>query len=455
MRKLASVLLAFMVIVSCTTDGLVRVAAPKRPAGQEDMVGFAAPTLDTVRIGFVGLGMRGPDAVRRMTYIEGTRTVALCDLRQDRIDYSQQILSGRGCPAAAEYCGDEGWRQLCERDDIDLVYICTDWESHAEIALYAMQHGKHCAIEVPAAVSLEQCWALVNASEQTRKHCMMLENCCYDYFELTALNMAQKGLFGEIVHAEGAYIHNLDIFWDEYWNNWRLEFNRTHRGDWYPTHGLGPVCQALDIHRGDRMTRLVCMDTQSFNGKKTWKKKFGEDVDFANGDFTTTMIATEKGKTILLEHDVLTPRPYNRLYSLTGTEGFASKYPVQGFMVNSQAAPEGVIDIENLNAHSFVPAQTRDRLMQVYKHPLLEYYEQDALEVGGHGGMDYIMDARLIYCLRNGLPLDMDVYDLAEWSCIGALSQISLENGCAPVEFPDFTRGSWNKVQGFSHAFAQ
>ncbi len=453
MKRLICLLAGVLALVSCSNENIIKVDCPKRPAGQEDMVGFAAPALDTVRIGFVGLGMRGPDAVRRMTYIEGARTVALCDLRQDRIDYSQQILSGRGCPAAAEYCGENGWKELCEREDIDLVYICTDWESHARIALYAMEQGKHCAIEVPAAVSLEQCWELINASEKTRKHCMMLENCCYDYFELTALNMAQKGLFGEIVHAEGAYIHNLDMYWDEYWNNWRLEFNRTHRGDWYPTHGLGPVCQALNIHRGDRMTRLVSMDTDSFNGKKTWKQKHGEDVDFANGDFTTTLIATEKGKTILLEHDVLTPRPYSRLYSLTGTEGYANKYPIQGFMINSQAAPEGEIDIENLNAHSFVPDDVRQKLMQVYKHPLLEYYEQEARRVGGHGGMDYIMDARLIYCLRNGLPLDMDVYDLAEWSCIGELSQISLENGCAPVEFPDFTRGSWNKVQGYRHAF--
>jgi len=323
------------------------------------------------------------------------------------------------------------------------------------MAKYAMECGKHAAVEVPAAPSLAELWDLINTSERTRKHCMMLENCVYDFFELTTLNMAQKGLFGEIIHAEGGYIHTLDEFWDMYWSDWRMRFNRENRGDVYPTHGIGPVCQALNIHRGDRMTRLVSMDTHSWRGKELWEKKYGPipdgEPDFQNGDHTMTMIQTEKGKTILIEHDVMTPRPYDRLYQLTGTKGFANKYPVQGFMFSADGTGAPV-EVENLSAHKFVPDAVRDKLLEEYKHPITRELEESAKRVGGHGGMDYIMDYRLIYCLRNGLPLDMDVYDLAEWSCLVELSRISLEHGGAPVEIPDFTRGAWNKQQGLSFA---
>ena len=446
---------------------MIRTDIPERPAGQEDMIGFAAPPLDTVRIGFIGLGMRGPGAVERMCQIDGTKIVALCDFEQDRAEAAAGILERFGRPEAALYYGSEdAWKRLCERDDIDLVYIATDWKSHAKMAIYAMEHGKHTAIEVPAAMSLDEIWSLINVSERTRRHCMQLENCVYDFFELTTLNMAQHGLFGEILHGEGAYIHNLDEFWDEYWHDWRLLYNRDHRGDVYPTHGLGPVCQAMDIHRGDKMNVLVSMDTRAVNGKEYYEKHRGEDApDFRNGDHTMTMIRTEKGKTIMIQHDVVNPRPYNRLYQLTGTKGFANKYPVEGYMVDfskagdlapdsDSAAGEGKVDIENLSAHSFVPEEVKDALMAKYRHPIQKELEQTAKKVGGHGGMDYIMDYRLIYCLRNGLPLDMDVYDLAEWCCLTELTAISIENGNAPVEVPDFTRGGWNNVQGYRHAFA-
>ena len=446
---------------------MIRTEVPERPAGQEDMIGFAAPPLDTVRIGFIGLGMRGPGAVERMCQIDGTKIVALCDFEQDRAEAAAGILERFGRPEAALYYGSEdAWKRLCERDDIDLVYIATDWKSHAKMAIYAMEHGKHAAIEVPAAMSLDEIWSLINVSERTRRHCMQLENCVYDFFELTTLNMAQHGLFGEILHGEGAYIHNLDEFWDEYWHDWRLLYNRDHRGDVYPTHGLGPVCQAMDIHRGDKMNVLVSMDTRAVNGKEYYEKHRGEAApDFRNGDHTMTMIRTEKGKTIMIQHDVVNPRPYNRLYQLTGTKGFANKYPVEGYMVDfskagdlasdsDSAAGEGKVDIENLSAHSFVPEEVKDALMAKYRHPIQKELEQTAKKVGGHGGMDYIMDYRLIYCLRNGLPLDMDVYDLAEWCCLTELTAISIENGNAPVEVPDLTRGGWNKVQGYRHAFA-
>lgn len=429
---------------------------PKRPAGQQDMIAFAAPKIKTVRVGFIGLGMRGPGAVERFTHIPGTEIVALCDIRPDRVEASQKILDKAGVKRAAGYSGEEeSWKKLIERNDLDLIYIATDWTRHVPMALYAMEKGKHVAVEVPAAMNMKDIWALINTSEKTRKHCMMLENCVYDFFELTTLNMAQQGLFGEILHTEGSYIHNLADFWTSYYNNWRLDYNQKHRGDVYPTHGIGPACQALDIHRGDKMNYLVSMDTKAVNGPAVWKKINGKDPEnYANGDHTMTMIRTEKGKTIQIQHNVVTPRPYSRMYQLTGTKGFANKYPVEGYALEPEQVTSDVTpNHEDLNSHGFVPQTVKQALMKKYKHPIQIELEEQAKKVGGHGGMDFIMDYRLVYCLQNGLPLDMDVYDLAEWSCLTELSAMSIENNSAPVAIPDFTRGGWNKIKGFRHAF--
>jgi len=447
--------------VGCTPEPapkILRTPVPERPAGVEDVVGLRCAPLDTVRVGFIGLGMRGPGAVERFTHIDGTRIVALCDIRPERVAVAQNILTEAGLPAAAEYSGEEdSWKALCERDDIDLVYIATDWVHHAPMALYAMEHGKHAAIEVPAAMSLDEIWALIDASERTRLHCIQLENCVYDFFELTTLNMAQQGVFGEILHVEGAYIHNLEDFWPAYWNDWRMQYNRTHRGDVYPTHGLGPACQLLDIHRGDKMNYLVAMDTRAVSAPEYLEKRTGEKVDdFRNGDHTMTMIRTERGHTIQIQHDVVSPRPYSRMYQLTGTKGFANKYPIEGYALRPEQVSEDVTpDLENLSSHGFVPEEVKQALMRKYKHPIQVELEETARKVGGHGGMDFIMDYRLVYCLRNGLPLDMDVYDLAEWCCLGELTALSLENGSMPVEVPDFTRGAWNKLDGYRHAMAE
>lgn len=432
-------------------DGVIVFDEPAPAKGQEDMLLFAADPIDTVRTGFIGLGMRGPDAVRRFTYIDGAKVVALCDLEADRVAKSQEILAGRGKPAAAEYSGEDGWKQLCERDDIDLVYICTNWQTHVEMAVYAMECGKHVAVEVPAAMSVAECWRLVDTSERTRKHCMMLENCVYDFFELTCLNMAQQGLFGEVLHAEGAYIHNLEPFWDYYHDNWRLDFNQKHSGDVYATHGFGPDCQVLNIHRGDKLEYLVSMDTKSVVGLEVAKEKMGVDT-FANGDQTSTLVKTRNGKTVLIQHNVYTPRPYDRMYQLVGTKGFADKYPNSAFAFEPDQIADAAAEYDNLSSHSYVPREVRDSLMAKYKHPIAKEIEEKAREVGGHGGMDFIMDYRLVWCLRNGKPLDMDVYDAAEWSCLGELTAASIANGSKPVKIPDFTRGRWNKVDGLKLA---
>ena len=463
------VMLMLLSVTACNNSsknsdsaGMVIVTeVPERPAGQKDVLGLITPKLDTVRVGFIGLGMRGPGAVERFTHIPGTKIVALCDLYEERVEKTQAILDRAGLPRAAAYSGsEEAWKELVQRDDIDMVYIATDWKRHADMMVYAMEQGKHVACEVPAAMTLDEIWTVVNTAEKTQKHAMQLENCVYDYFELTTLNMAQQGLFGEVLHAEGAYIHNLSDFWGYYEGDWRMQYNKEFRGDVYATHGMGPAAQALDIHRGDKMNTLVAMDTKPANIPEYLIEERGMDPDsahqFANGQHTMTMIRTEKGKTIHIQHDVASPRPYSRMYQVSGTRGFASKYPTPGYALEAEMVDESVTpDHENLNAHSFVSADVRDALMDKYKHRIHRELEEKAKEVGGHGGMDFIMDYRLVYCLQNGLPLDMDVYDLAEWCSLAELSRISIENGSAPVEVPDFTRGNWNRVEGFRHAFTE
>lgn len=463
MKKIFSItVLATLLFAGCCNDcgksRVIKTAVPERPAGQADMVAYAAPAIDTVRVGFIGLGMRGPGAVERFIHIPGTKIVALCDLLPENVAKCQKMLEKAGLPAAAEYTdAEDAWKELCERDDIDLVYIATDWKHHARMGVYAMKQGKHTAIEVPSAMTLDEIWTLIDTSERTRKHCMQLENCVYDFFEMNTLNMAQQGLFGEVLHVEGSYIHNLKDFWPYYWNNWRLDYNHENRGDVYATHGMGPACQLLDMHRGDRMTTLVAMDTKAVCAPDYIEQTTGvRPNDFKNGDHTMTMIRTANGKTIHIQHDVVTPRPYSRMYQLTGTKGFANKYPVQGYALEpEQIALSEMPDHENLSSHGFLSPEQQAELTEKYMHPIIREVGDFARKVGGHGGMDFIMDYRMIYCLRNGLPLDMDVYDMAEWCCLAPLTALSIENDSAPVEVPDFTRGAWNRVKGFRHAFAE
>ncbi len=450
-------------------NGRVTTHVPERQSGQLPALGLRTSKLPVVRVGFVGLGMRGSDAVERWTHIPGIQVVALCDYEVQRADACQQALEKASMPRAAVYHGEKGYEELCARNDLDLVYIATDWVHHFPVARCALEHGKHVAVEVPSAMNLHEIWALIDLVEQKRLHCMILENCCYDFFELNSLSMAQQGVFGEVIYAQGAYRHELSPYWDKYWNGdpndrlqWRLRYNKDHRGDVYPTHGLGPIAQVMNIHRGDRMETLVAMDTRSFNGRQLVKDRTGEDVEFRNGDHTTTLIRTAQGKVLEIHHNVMTPQPYNRMYQLTGTEGFANKYPREGYAVQGrwlktaekhyEAAESQKYD--QLTGHSYLTEEQNRMLVERFTSPLVTRYEKKAKEVGGHGGMDFIMDSRLVYCLQNGLPLDMDIYDLAEWCCLAELGAISMDNGNLPVEVPDFTRGYWQEQQGYRHAFA-
>lgn len=447
-------------------EGTIVIDTPTRPAGQESALGLTVPAMQTVRVGFVGLGMRGPWAVMRFCNIPGVQIVALCDYEAERAEACQKYLREKGLPPADIYSGATGYEDLCKRPDIDLVYVATDWDHHFPVAKCAMINGKNTAIEVPSAMNLEQCWELINLTEQTRKHCMVLENCCYDYYEMNALNMAQAGVFGEIISAEGAYIHNLDPYWDQYWKNpdgsdnydlhWRMKYNMENRGDVYATHGLGPVAQCLDIHRGDRFTTLVAMDTKSVHGKEWVAKKTGKECkEYRNGDQTTTLMRTANGKMVQIQHNVMTPQPYNRLFKLIGMKGYATKYPEEHFALTGDAVKSTgmATRMDDLSGHSFISQEAQDELVAKYYHPILKKYGELGREMG-HGGMDFIMDSRLVYCLQNGLPLDMDVYDLAEWCCLAELGSLSMDHNCAAVEFPDFTRGGWNKTQGYRHAYA-
>ena len=383
--------------------------------------------IECVRIGFVGLGVRAKRAVHRMMHIEGCEVVALCDLVDENINEAIGIITENGHTTPATFTGKEGWKQLCELPDMDLVYICTDWTSHADITVYAMQQGKHVATEVPAATSVADCWRLVDTAEQTGRHCIMLENCCYDEFELCVLNMAQKGLLGEIIHTEGSYLHDLreristNDNGKRKWSNWQVNFMNCHNGNPYPTHGLGPIALAMNINRGDRMKSIVSVSSMRVG-----------DMEGLNGTMNSSVITTEKGKTILVQHCISLPRPYSRSFLVSGTEGFAQKYPVETFAF----AP----DSENALIGDKCTA-----IMEEHCHPFVKEYKQRGVELCGRRWIDYAMDCRLIHCLRNGLPLDMNVYDAALWSCLVELTDISCNNGGMPVEIPDFTRGRWRK----------
>lgn len=410
-----------------------------RPGSQVfNMSGYAAPRLDKVRIGFIGLGSRGPGHVRSMSYIEGVDIRALCDVVPAEVEKTRKLIEPSGFKPAL-YSGDpEGWKKMCERDDIDLVYICTPWNMHAEMCIYAMEQGKHVAVEVPAAITVDECWQLVETSEKTRKHCMMMENCCYDFFELLTLNMARQGFFGDIVHGEGAYIHNLlgsNFNKESYWEMWRLEENSTRRGNLYPTHGLGPICQIMDINRGDRINFLVSVMSADFQMNKTAKNLAETDSFYKKyvdrkyrGNMTTTTILTEKGRTIMIQHDVSSPNVYSRIHKVSGTKAAALKYPLPAKI----SIGDEWVDDNEMKA-----------LEEKYTPPIVKKVGELAKQVGGHGGMDFLENWRLIDCLRNGLPLDQDVYDAALWSAIAPLSEWSVESRSYPVPVPDFTRGAW------------
>ena len=413
------------------------------PAAGGAMATFAAPALRKVRVGCVGLGARGSGAVHRISQIPGVEVAAICDIRPEAVAAQQKWLSKNKKPAAKEFIGAEAWKALCQWDGIDVVYNTTPWALHVPVALAAMRGGKHVFTEVPSAFTVDQCWELVETSEQTKRHCMQLENCCYGEIEMLAFNICHLGLLGELKHGEGAYIHDLRSYnLTGYYNNWRLRWNIPHKGNQYPTHGLGPICQYMDINRGDRFDYLVSLESQptgfatlareTIKNADDWRRK----ADIQMGDMNTTLIKTVKGRSIMVQHDVASPRPYSRINLISGTKGMLCDYPYR-------LAVEGK---PGAGAHGFddkLAAEWREK----YKHPLWKRAGEIAKKVGGHGGMDFLMDLRWAFCLQNGLPLDMNVYDLASWCSLCELTEKSVRNRSNSVDVPDFTRGGWKTTK--------
>jgi hypothetical protein len=400
-----------------------------------NMNNYAAPAIDLVRIGFIGVGSRGRGHVRRLRSIEGTEIRAICDVDEGALN---RMLEDFDEPVDTYTGSEDAWKELCERDDLDFIVNAAPWELHAPICIYAMEQGKHTATEIPAAHSLEECWKMVETSERTKKHCMIMENVCYGEFELTTLNMVREGYFGDLIHAEGAYIHQLmthNFSKNGYYDMWRYRENASRNGNLYPMHGLGSIAQSLGINYGDQMKYMVSVSSDDFMMQKKTRELAETDSffeDFVDNEFrgnmNTSIIKTFNGRTIMLQHDVTSPRVYSRIHLLSGTEGVARGYPEPRIAKSHN----GWLDQEEFDA-----------VMEEYKPEIIKRAGEMARRMGGHGGMDSLMTWRMIDCLRNGIPMDIDVYDAASWTSVIMLSEWSVANDGTPIHFPDFTAGAW------------
>ena len=399
---------------------------------------FAAAPIELVRIGYVGIGGMGSAHVNNLLKVPGCRITAVCDVNPERTDWAVKTITAAGHPAPAVYNrGPRDFERLCAEADVDLVYNATPWEWHVPICLSAMKHGKHAAVEVPAAMTVDDCWALVEAAEKHERHCVMMENCNYGRMEMLAFNLVRQGMFGEIVHAEGGYLHDLrEIkFSTTGEGRWRRAWASKVNGNLYPTHGLGPVANCMDINRGDRFDYLVSMSGPS-RGLQNWAAEhFPSDAPerrekFVLGDVNVTLVKTANGRTIYVGHDTNLPRPYSRIHLVQGTKGLFQGYPDRVYVEGRSPA------------HRW--EQARD-YPDAYDHPLWKDIAAQAAGAG-HGGMDYMEDYRLIKCLREGLPTDMNVYDAAALSSLVGLTAQSVSGRSRPVDVPDFTRGKWKSM---------
>ena len=417
----------------------VAQAAP--PTNAETVIGMRFEEVNP-RLGLIGTGGRGTALLTNLLAADA-QVHALCDIVADKAEHARSLVTQAGQKAPELYTdGDHAFEKLVARDDLDLVVIATPWRWHVPMAVAAMKHGKHVATEVPAATTIEECWQLVDTSEQTRRHCIMLENCCYGENETLVLNMVRAGLFGDLLYGEAAYLHDLreELFSNQGEGLWRRTVHTERNGNLYPTHGLGPVANYMGINRGDRFDYLVSMSTPARGlaeyraahipaGDPKWKERYIE------GDMNTSLIKTANGLTINLQHDVSNPHPYSRMNTIAGTKGIFKDYPPRLYL-DGQAGGENYGSIDGYKAQ--------------YEHPLWKKQGEIARKLGGHGGMDFIECYRLLECMRQGLAPDLDVYDAAAWSAPAPLSEQSVAHGSAPMQFPDFTRGKWKERKGSS-----
>lgn len=408
------------------------------------MRNFRCAPMAKVRVGIVGCGSRGNGAARRLPKVPGVEVVAVCDVRRYFLDKAvADVEKATGRKPRIFGTATDAWKGLCDWDGIDVVYNATPWHLHAPISAYAMKAGKHVFIEVPSAMFIDECWELVETAEKTKRHCMQLENCCYGETELLALNLSALGMLGELLHGEGAYIHDRrwQIFNDSQWEAWRRRWNIEHSGNQYSTHGLGPIAFDMGINRGDRFDYLVSVDGvqrgyEAFAAATLPEGDPRRAIRFAMADMNVTTIRTAKGRTIMLQHDVTSPRPYSRINLIAGTKGVFSAWPKLDIFLEEKP-PTKYVD-----GHAFNDVETA-LIRKEFMHPLYKTAGEMSKKAGGHGGMDFLMDLRWAYCLMNGMPLDADVYDLASWCAVSELSERSARNRSKAVDFPDFTRGAW------------
>ncbi len=409
-------------------------AIPAAAEGQQSVLNMPFKEGEP-RLGLIGVGGRGTSLLENLLAADA-RVMAICDIAPAQARNAQSLVEKAGQKAPELYTdGDHAFEKLLQRDDIDVALIATPWNWHTPMALFAMKNGKHALSEVPAALTIDECWQLVDASERTRRHCIMLENCCYGYNETMVLAMIRAGLFGDLLYGEGAYLHDLreEGFSNKGEGLWRRAYHTQRNGNLYPTHGLGPVANYMGINRGDRFDYMVSMSSPAKGfaayradhvpkGDPKWKERY------IDGDMNTSLIKTANGLTINLQHDTSNPQPYDRLNGIAGTKGIFKDYPPRIYF-DGQPGEEAWGTIDKYKAE--------------YEHPLWRREGEIARKLGGHGGMDFLECYRLLECMRKGLPPDMDVYDLAAWCAPGPLSVDSVAAGSAPVKFPDFTRGKW------------
>lgn len=416
-------------------------AVPERPAGAKTMKGVPFTRHPVVRFAIVGTGLRGRSMLSELLAIDGVQIVAVADIAPEKAARAVKMCTDAGQAAPAVYTnGERDFERLVQRDDIDYVYTATPWEWHVPVLLAALKAGKHCGAECPVGTTLKDLWALVDASEQAQRHCMQLENCNYGYNEMLVNRLVHDGVLGEVLYGSAAYLHDLRkiLFENRDEGLWRRAWHTRMDGNLYPTHGLGPVAWYMDLNAGDRMTYLVSMSTPERGLTLHRDQTVAEKTDpkwqerYITGDLNSSLIMTAKGRNILLQHDVSNPRPYSRLNGVQGTKGVFEDYPARIY-VDGQAGGERFGSI--------------DPYKKTHEHPLWTRVGELARKKGGHGGMDFIMAYRLVECMREGLVPDMDVYDAASWSAPMPLSQMSVAKGSAPMAFPDFTRGQWQRAR--------
>ncbi len=420
---------------SAVSLGVLKLADGEEATAHQTMVDVPFEKREP-RIAMIGVGGRGTSLLGNLLAADA-QVVAVCDVVEEKANHAASMVVAAGQKKPALYTnGPHHYEAMVADNDIDLVIAATPWSWHAPMALAAMRHGKDVAIEVPGVTTMEDCWKIVQTSEETRKHCMMLENCCYGYNETLILRMIHAGEFGDILYGEGAYIHDLraELFSNAGEGLWRRTEHTLRNGNLYPSHGLGPVANYMGVQRGDRFGYIVSMSSPE-RGLDKYRKDHLEPGDprwserYMTGDMNTSLIKTDKGLTITVKHAVSTPHPYDRINLIAGTKGLFQDYPPRIYFdgMNKDEA-FGTIDA-----------------YKQYQHPLWAREGEIAKKVGGHGGMDFIMLYRLLECVRGGLAPDSDVYDCASWSAVAPLSAASVSRGSAPMEFPDFTRGKWRE----------